>query len=62
MALTAVLEFGDNNIKRYSKHFMVADCRFVFDWSYNDFCPKGETQEPVTYLGRESNLTSHFIK
>lgn len=44
MALTAVLEFGDNNIKRYSKQFLVADCRFVFDRSYNDFCPESETR------------------
>ena len=44
MALTAVLEFGDNNIRRYSKQFMVADCRFVFDRSYNDFCPEGDTR------------------
>ena len=44
MALTAVLEFGDNNIKRYSKRFMVADCRFVFDRFYNDFCPESETR------------------
>ena len=43
MALTAVLEFGDNNIKRYSKRFLVADCRFVFDRPYNDFCPEGQT-------------------
>ena len=44
MALTAVLEFGDNSIKRYSKQFLVADCRFVFDRSYNDFCPEGDTR------------------
>ena len=44
MALTAVLEFGDNNIKRYSKQFLVADCRFVFDRFYNDFCPESETR------------------
>jgi hypothetical protein len=23
---------------------MVADCRFVFDRSYNDFCPEGDTR------------------
>lgn len=44
MALTAVLEFGDNNIKRYSKRFLVADCRFVIDRSYNSFCPEGRTR------------------
>ena len=39
MALTAVLEFGDNNIQQYSKQYLVADCRFEFDRSYNDFHP-----------------------
>ncbi len=38
------MEFGDNDIRRYSKQFMVADCRFVFDRSYNDFCPEGDTR------------------
>lgn len=41
MALTAVLEFDDNNIKRYSKQYMVSDCRFVFDRPYNEFRPEG---------------------
>ena len=41
MALTAVLEFGDNSIKRYSKQYMVADCRLVFNRPYNAFCPQG---------------------
>ena len=39
MALTAVLEFGDNNIQQYSKQYLVADCHFEFDRSYNDFHP-----------------------
>ena len=41
MALTAVLEFGDNSIKRYSKQYLVSDCRLVFNRSYNSFCPSG---------------------
>jgi hypothetical protein len=41
MALTAVLEFGDNNIKRYSKQYLMSDCRFVFDRPYNEFRPEG---------------------
>ena len=40
MALTAVLEFGDNSIKRYSKQYMVSDCRFVFARPFNDFRPE----------------------
>ena len=32
MALTAVLEFGDNSIKRYSKQYMVSDCRFLLNF------------------------------
>ena len=41
MALTAVLEFGDNSIKRYSKQYLVADCRMVFNRPYNAFSPQG---------------------
>lgn len=41
MALQAVLEFGDNSIQRYSKQYLVSDCRFVFDRSYNEFRPEG---------------------
>jgi len=40
MALTAVLEFGDNHIKRYSKQYMVSDCQLVYARSYNEFCPE----------------------
>ncbi len=39
MALTAVLEFGDNNIRRYSKQYLVADCNLVCERSYNEFRP-----------------------
>ena len=42
MALTAVLEFGDNNIKRYSKRYLVSDCRFVFSKPHNGVQPNGE--------------------
>ena len=41
MALTAVLEFGDNTIQRYSKHYLVADCKLIFNRPYNAFCPQG---------------------
>ena len=44
MALTAVLEFGDNNIKRYSKQYLVSDCRFLFARPFNGFSPEGETR------------------
>ena len=44
MALTAVLEFGDNNIKRYSKQYLVSDCRFVFARANNGFSPEGDTR------------------
>lgn len=39
MALIAFLEFGDNNIKRYSRQYLVSDCRLVFDRTYNAFRP-----------------------
>ena len=41
MALTAVLEFGDNTIQRYSKRYLVADCKLFFNRPYNAFCPQG---------------------
>ena len=41
MALSAVLEFGDNNIKRYSKRYLVSDCRFVVSKSYSESRPNG---------------------
>jgi len=41
MALAAVLEFGDNRFHRYSKQFLVTDCRLVFDCPYNDFRTEG---------------------
>lgn len=41
MAFTATLEFGDNNIKRYAKKYLVADCRFLFERPYNGFSPEG---------------------
>ena len=40
MALIAALEFGDNNIKRYTKQYLLADCRLVFDRPYNSFSPE----------------------
>ena len=44
MALIAVLEFGDNNIKRYSKQYLVSDCRFLFKRPYNAFRPDRNAQ------------------
>ena len=41
MALTAVLEFGDNSIKRYSKQYLVSDCRLLFVRPFNGFSPEG---------------------
>jgi hypothetical protein len=44
MALAAVLEFGDNSIKRYSKQYLVSDCRFLFARPFNGFTPEGRTR------------------
>ena len=41
MALTAVLEFGDNSIKRYSKQYLVSDCRLLLARPFNGFSPEG---------------------
>ena len=40
MALTATLEFGDNNIKRYTKRYLISDYQLVFNRSYNAFAPQ----------------------
>jgi hypothetical protein len=39
MALAACLEFGDNNIRKYSKTYLLLDCHYEFDRSYNEFHP-----------------------
>ena len=44
MALTAVLEFGDNSIKRYSKQYLLTDCRFLFARPFNGFSPEGRVR------------------
>ena len=44
MALSAVLEFGDNNIKRYSKQYLVSDCRLLFARPFNGFSPEGASR------------------
>jgi len=44
MALTAVLEFGNNSIKRYSKQYLLSDCRFLFARPYNGFTPESTTR------------------
>ena len=41
MALIAALEFGDNNIGRDSKSYLVADCRMVFNRPYTSYRPEG---------------------
>ena len=41
MALLAALEFGDNNIGRYSKSYLVSDCRFVFKRPFTSYRPEG---------------------
>lgn len=44
MALTAVLEFGDNDIQRYTKQYLVSDYQLVFDRPYNDFAPEASAR------------------
>ena len=60
MALTAVLEFGDNSIRRYTKQYLLSDCRFVFDRPYNAFSPERpahcERMEGVVIATGKSDL------
>ena len=61
MALSAVLEFGDNSIKRYSKQYLLSDCRLVFDRPYNAFSPERlarcERMEVVIIAPGKSDLS-----
>lgn len=61
MALTAVLEFGDNSIRRYTKQYLLSDCRFVFDRPYNAFSPERpahcERMEVVVIAPGKSDLS-----
>ncbi len=41
MALAAVLEFGDNQLQRYSKQYLVTNCRLLFERPYNNFRTEG---------------------
>lgn len=44
MALTAVLEFGNNDVERYTKRYMIADYSFLFDRSYSELAPTGASR------------------
>ena len=41
MALIATLEFGDNDIQRYYKKYLVSDFRILHKRAYNKFNPEG---------------------
>ena len=41
MALTATLQFGDNDAGLYTKNYLVVDCRCSFRRSHNDLRPDG---------------------
>jgi hypothetical protein len=41
MALTAIIQFGNNTVKRYFKEYLVTDCHIVHRRNYNKFCPEG---------------------
>ena len=42
MALTTVLQFGDNDIGRYTKEYLVVSCHSAFGRSYNHLRPEGK--------------------
>ena len=44
MALTARLQFGDNESKVYPEEYMVADCHCHFSRHHNQFHPDGEAR------------------
>jgi hypothetical protein len=61
MALIAAIEFGDNDIKRYSKQYLVSDCQFAFSKKFNEFRPEGlahcEKAEVVVVAPGKNDLT-----
>ena len=61
MALIAVLEFGNNNIGRYHKQYLVSDCHFVHKRPYNRFCPEAPVRSELLEVsvicpGREGRV------
>lgn len=40
MAIRAVIQFGDNNIKRYSKEYLLVDFNLHLNRPYNAFSPE----------------------
>lgn len=44
MALIATLEFGDNDIQRYYKKYLVSDFRLLHRRAYNKFNPEGKAR------------------
>ena len=68
MALLATLQFGDNNVKRYTREYLVTACRTSFATSHNQFRPDGIarcTQIELTVIapGREDlNLYDWFVE
>jgi hypothetical protein len=44
MALTAKLQFGDNNNKHYPNEYLVADCRCHFTRGYNHAQPDSDAR------------------
>ena len=44
MAISAVIEFGSNDVKRYNNRYLVSDCRFLFARPYNGFTPSRPTR------------------
>lgn len=44
MALTAKLQFGDNQAGRYNAEYLLVDCRCSFRRSHNDLRPDGRAK------------------
>jgi hypothetical protein len=68
MALLATLQFGDNNVGRYTREYLVTACKTSYATSYNQFRPDGiarctRIEVAVIAPGRDDlNLYDWFVE
>jgi len=63
MPLSAAIQFGDNNVKRYSRQYLITDCRLHFTRHYNhlnpDAAPLCERLEVTVVAPGKEDLNLH---
>ena len=66
MALSATLQFGDNDAGLYTKSYLVVDCHCTFRRPHNDLRPDGEAccdkvEVSVVAPGREDLTLNNWV-